>query len=276
MNLRNVRISRTVIFLLLSVIGASTVYPLLFMALNTFRTTSAFELNPYGLPHSLSLSNFSQLLSAYPFAASLLHSTIVVVPAVALGTLSSALAAFVFAKTPFRFSNALFYLMLAVMLMPGVVLIIPLYVMVVHFGLANNFGPAILIYAAINIPFGTYLLRANFRSIPDGLIEAARVDGAGWLRIFWKIVLPTSKAAVATVGILTFLNAWNELFISIVLLHTPGTEMVTPTVTEISGRYTTDIPVLFAGLLLAALPTVLVYAVTARVFVRGMLSGSLR
>jgi ABC-type glycerol-3-phosphate transport system permease component len=278
MVLRSIRVqpTRLLIFVVLCVIGASTVYPLLFMALNSFRSNNAYQVNPYGLPTSFGLGNFSDLLSSYPFAASLLHSVIVVVPAVALATLFSALAGFVFAKTPFRYSNALFYLMLSVILMPGVVLIIPLYVLVAHAGLANSFGPAILVYAAINIPFGTYLLRANFRSIPDGLIDAARVDGAGWLRVFWAIVLPTGRAAVVTVAILTFLNAWNELFISIVLLHTPATEMVTPTITEINGRYTTDVPVLLSGLLLAALPTLLVYIVTARVFVRGLLSGSVR
>ena len=276
MRTRRVRTGRAVIFVVLCAIGATTVYPLLFMALNSFRSTNAYELNPYGFPNRLGFGNFSTLLSSYPFAASMLHSVIVVVPAVALATLFSALAGFAFAKTPFRFSNALFYLMLSVVLMPGVVLIIPLYVIVAHAGLANSFAPAILIYAAINVPFGTYLLRTNFRSIPDVLIDAARVDGAGWFRVFWAIVLPAGRAAVTTVGILTFLNVWNELFISIVLLHTPGTEMVTPTITEISGRYTTDMPVLLAGLLLAALPTVIIYAVTARVFVRGLLGGSVR
>lgn len=268
--------SRALIFIVLCVLGASTVYPLLFMALNSFRTNTAYQINPYGLPSRLNFTNFSNLLSSYPFAASLVHSVIVVAPTVVIATLFSALAGFVFAKTPFRYSGALFYLMLSVMLMPGVVLIIPLYVLVAHVGMANSFAPAILIYSAINIPFGTYLLRANFRNVPDGLVEAARMDGAGWLRVFWSIVLPVGRAAVLTVGILTFLNTWNELFISIVLLHTPGTEMVTPTITEISGRYTTNTPVLLAGLLLAALPTLLVYSVTARVFVRGLLSGSLR
>lgn len=267
---------RVLIFIVLCIIGASTVYPLLFMALNSFRSNTAYEVNPYGIPSHLSFANFSNLLSSYPFAASLLHSVIVVLPAVAIATLFSALAGFVFAKTPFRFSSGLFYVMLSVMLMPGVVLIIPLYVLVAHIGMSNSFVPAIMIYSAINIPFGTYLLRANFRNVPDGMIEAARMDGASWLRVFWAIALPSGRAAVTTVGILTFLNAWNELFISIVLLHTPSTEMVTPTITEISGRYTTDTPVLLAGLLLAALPTVLVYAVTAKVFVRGLLGGSMR
>ena len=176
MVLRSIRVrpTRLLIFVVLCVIGASTVYPLLFMALNSFRSNNAYQVNPYGLPTSFGLGNFSDLLSSYPFAASLLDSVIVVVPAVALATLFSALAGFVFAKTPFRYSNALFYLMLSVILMPGVVLIIPLYVLVAHAGLANSFGWAILVYAAINIPFGTYLLRANFRSIPDGLIDAGQ------------------------------------------------------------------------------------------------------
>jgi ABC-type glycerol-3-phosphate transport system permease component len=133
-----------------------------------------------------------------------------------------------------------------------------------------------LIYTAINIPYGTYLLRANFRSIPNSVVEAARVDGASWFKVYWRVVLPIGKPAIITVGILTFLNIWNDLFISLVLLHAPNTEMVTPTLAQLSGKFTTDIPVLMAGLLLGALPTLLLYSVTARVFIRGMLSGAVR
>lgn len=274
--LKSPRVARAAIFAMLCVIGASTVYPVAFMALNALRSEQAYQLNPYGLPSSLRLSNFSTLFSEYPFVASLLHSLIVVVPADVMATLFSALAGFVFAKTPFRLSNILFYALLGVMLMPGAVLIIPLYILVVHVGMANSFVPAIFVYAAINIPFGMYLFRAHFRAIPDALVEAARVDGASWLRVFWRVVLPVGRAAVTVVGLLTFLNVWNELFISIVLLHSANNQMVTPTVTEIAGRYITDTPVLMAGLLLAALPELLLYAVTARVFVRGLISGSLR
>jgi raffinose/stachyose/melibiose transport system permease protein len=270
------RMGRIVIFLLLCLIGASAVYPLLFMALNSFRTTSAFELSPFGLPTSFHFNNYHTLLQEFPFEASLLHSVIVVIPADILATLFSALAAFVFTKTSFRGANVLFYTMLLVMLMPAVVLIIPLYVTVVHIGLANSFAPAILIYAAINIPFGTYLLRANFRGIPDSLVEAARVDGASLLRVFRSIIVPAGLPGIITVGILTFLNAWNELFLSIVLLHTSNREMLTPALTQLSGRYSTDIQVLMAGLLLGALPTVFIYLISARVFVRGLMAGSSR
>lgn len=270
------RLRRSAIFVLLCLIGVTAVYPLLFMALNSFRSTTAFELNPFGLPSKFSFSNFDNLLGQVPIGTSMLHSVIVVVPADVLATLFSALAAFVFTKTPFRGSNGLFYAMLLVMLMPGVVILIPLYIEIVHIGMANSFVPAILVYAAINIPYGTYLLRANFRGIPDGLVEAGRIDGASWIRVFWKIIVPVGLPAIFTVGILTFFSAWNDLFISIVLLHTPATEMLTPTLAEIGGRYSVDVPVLMAGLLLAALPTLLVYVFTARVFVRGLMAGSMR
>ena len=270
------RLHRAVVFVALCLIGASTVYPLIFMALNSMRTAQAFEVNPYQLPTHYSLTNFRALFSQVPFLSSILHSIIVVVPAVILATLFSALAAFVFTKSPIRLGNLLFWVMLTVMFMPGIVILLPLYVQIAHLGLASNFTPAILIYTAINIPYGTYLLRSTFRAVPDSVIEAARVDGCGWLKIFARVAMPMGKPGVMTVGILTFLNVWNELFISLVLLHTSGTEMVTPTLAQLSGRFSSDIPVIMAGLLLGSIPTLLVYFVTARTFIRGMMSGAIR
>ncbi len=270
------RLSRGLVFAALCLIGASTVYPLLFMALNSMRTTQAFEVNPFGLPSHLSFSSYSSLFSTVPFIQSIGHSLLVVVPAVLLATIASSLAAFVFTKTPVKLGNFLFWTMLMIMFMPGIVVLLPLYVEVARTGLANNFVPAILIYTAINIPYGTYLLRANFRNIPDSVVEAARVDGASWFKIYLRVIMPIGKPGIITVGILTFLNIWNDLFISLVLLHAPNTEMVTPTLAQLSGKFTSDIPVLMAGLLLGAIPTLLLYMVTARVFIRGMLSGAVR
>ena len=270
------RLSRAAVFTGLCLIGVSCVYPLLFMALNSMRTTQAFEVNPFGLPGHLTFSSYSALFSTIPFLQSIWHSFIVVVPAVVLATISSSLAAFVFTKTPVKLGNVLFWTMLMIMFMPGIVVLLPLYVEVARTGLANNFVPAILIYTAINIPYGTYLLRSNFRAIPDSVVEAARVDGASWFKIYRRVILPIGKPAIITVGILTFLNIWNDLFISLVLLHAPNTEMVTPTLAQLSGKYTSDIPVMMAGLLLGAIPTLLLYMTTARVFIRGMLSGAVR
>lgn len=274
--LTGVRVRRLVVFIGLCLVGITTVYPLIFMALNSMRSAQAYEVSPYGLPTHYSLSNFRALFNQVPFLASVLHSIIVVVPAVLLATLFSALAAYVFTKVPIKLGNGLFWLMLMIMFMPGIVVLIPLYVEIGHLGLASSFAPAILIYTAISIPYGTYLLRSIFRAIPDAVVEAARVDGAHWLKIFFRVILPMGRAGVMTVAILTFLSVWNELFISVVLLHTPSTEMMTPTLAQLSGRYSNNIPVIMTGLLLGSIPTLLVYFVTARVFIRGMLSGAIR
>ncbi len=270
------RFSRAGVFVLMCLIGVTTVYPLLFMALNSMRTTQAFEVNPFGLPTHYNLDNFRNLAAQVPFFASILHSFIVVIPAVCMATLFSALAAFVFTKTPVRLGTGFFWLMLMIMFMPGVVVLIPLYVEAAHAGLASSFAPAIFIYTAINIPYGTYLLRANFRSIPDSVIEAARVDGGSWTRIFIRIALPMGRAGIMAVGVLTFLNVWNELFISIVLLHSPTNQMVTPTIAQLTGRFGSDVPVIMAGLLLGSIPTLVVYLLGSRLLVRGMLVGSVR
>lgn len=274
--LSGLRVRRFVVFIGLCLVGITTVYPLIFMALNSMRSAQAYEVSPYGLPTHYNLDNFRALFNQVPFLASVLHSIIVVVPAVLLATLFSALAAYVFTKVPIKLGNGLFWLMLMIMFMPGIVVLIPLYVEIGHLGLASNFAPAILIYTAISIPYGTYLLRSIFRAIPDAVVEAARVDGANWLKIFYRVILPMGRAGVMTVAILTFLSVWNELFISVVLLHTSSTEMMTPTLAQLSGRYSNNIPVIMTGLLLGSIPTLLVYFVTARVFIRGMLSGAIR
>ena len=270
------RARRTVVFLGLCLVAITTVYPLIFMALNSMRSSEAYELSPYGLPTHLSLSNFHALFNQVPFLSALLHSIIVVVPAVVLATLCSALAAFVFTKTPVKLGNLLFWVMLTIMFMPGIVILLPLYVQIGHLGLASNFTPAILIYTAINIPYGTYLLRSIFRALPDSVIEAGRVDGCSWLKIFVRVALPMAKAGIMTVGILTFLNIWNELFISIVLLHSPSNQMVTPTLAQLSGKFSSDVPVIMAGLLIGAVPTLILYLFSARVFIRGMIAGAIR
>jgi ABC-type glycerol-3-phosphate transport system permease component len=270
------RVGRGLVFGILCLVGISSVYPLVFMALNSMRSNQSFEVSPYGVPSRFNLDNYHALLNQVPFAASVVHTVIVVIPAVAVATLASALVAFVITKTPVKLGNVLFWVMLTIMFMPGIVVLLPLYAHIAQLGLASSFVPAILLYSALNIPFGTYLLRSNFRAIPDSVIEAARVDGGSWSRIFVRIVLPMAKPGVITVGLLTFLNVWNELFISLVLLHTPQNQMLTPTLAQLSGRYATNVPVVMAGLLLGAIPTLLVYFVSARVFIRGMMAGAIR
>ncbi len=193
--LTGVRVRRLVVFIGLCLVGVSTIYPLIFMALNSMRSAQAFEVSPYGLPTHYSLSNFHALFNQVPFLASILHSIIVVVPAVMLATLFSALVAFVFTKTPIKLGN------------------VPVLGDAhdhVHAG-DRGAAPAVrarsrtsawpptsrprsCIYTAISIPYGTYLLRSNFRAIPDSVIEAARVDGGNWRRIFYRVVLPMGRA----------------------------------------------------------------------------------
>src|ERR1017187_9521460 len=147
-------------------------------------TAPALEGNSLSFPPPLRFSSYSALFSHVPFLQSILHSLFVVVPAVILATFASSLAAFVFTKVPIKLGNVLFWTMLMIMFMPGIVVLLPLYVEVARTGLANNFAPAILIYTAINIPYGTYLLRSNFRAIPNSAVEAARVDGASWIKVY--------------------------------------------------------------------------------------------
>jgi hypothetical protein len=174
------RLRRTVVFIGLCLVSITTVYPLIFMALNSMRTAQAYEVSPYGLPTHYNLDNFRALFNQVPFLASVLHSIIVVVPAVLLATLFSALAAFVFTKVPIKLGNALFWLMLMIMFMPGIVVLIPLYV---DPGLHGDQHPLRHLPAPVDLPGHPGLSGRGRprrrRALAQDLLPGDSADGAG-------------------------------------------------------------------------------------------------
>ena len=132
---------------------------------------------------------------------------------------------------------------------------VPIYVEMVQLGLLDTYGSVILLYTALNLPFNVYLMTAFFRSLPDELIEAARIDGAGVHRTF-PDPAPLAKPALATLVIFNFLWAWNEFLFALLLLQSDSVKTLTVGVLSLQGRFTTDYPALMAGLLITSLPVV--------------------
>jgi raffinose/stachyose/melibiose transport system permease protein len=132
----------------------------------------------------------------------------------------------------------------------------------------------IFLYTALNLPFNVYLMTAYFRSVPDELIEAARIDGAGIHRTFRYILLPLAKPALATLIIFNVLWAWNEFLFALLMLQSDGVKTLTVGVLQLQGRFTADYPALMAGLLITSLPVIAAYLVFQRHLVRGIVAGA--
>ncbi|MDF2923764.1 MAG: sugar transporter ATP-binding protein [Paenibacillaceae bacterium] len=193
---------------------------------------------------------------------------------VAGSLLTSAMAGFAFAKLNFKGRDTLFLLYLATIIIPGQVLLVPRFILFDYMGIINTHLAVIM--PGIFTVFGTFLMRQFFTSIPNELLEAAKVDGAGFFRMFWQICLPLTKPALITLLILTFTSHWNEYEGPLIYLRDQSLYTLTLGLTTFVGEYSTDYPRLLAASTCALLPLIVLVAVFQRFFVEGLANTGLK
>jgi ABC-type glycerol-3-phosphate transport system permease component len=186
------------------------------------------------------------------------------------------LAAYAFAKSRFKGKGYLFLFFISMMIIPFQVLMLPLYIMFAKLNLINTKLSMIIIYTATLIPFALYFLTTNFRTIPDEIIESAKIDGASYFQIYWSIILPIGRSAMLTLFILDFVWLWNELVLALIFLQSDETKTITAGVATILGRYSSNQPLMLTGLLLSSLPTIIIYCVVAKFLMKGITVGAVK
>ncbi len=210
------------------------------------------------------------------FGTYLRSSVIVTVSVVAISTVLSIMAGYAFGLMRFRGSQVLFYTFLLGLMVPLEAIVVPLYYDLRDFGLTNTYWSLILPQAALSTAFGTFWMRAFFRSVPRSLIEAARLDGSSSWVTLWRIVLPLGRPAVLTMIVLVFMWTWNEFLLALVMVSDESLRTAPLGLAFFQGRNTSDEGLLAAGALIVATPVVLVYLVLQRHFIRGVLSGAVK
>jgi multiple sugar transport system permease protein len=248
--------------------------PFVWMALGSIKTTGELRQSPpTWLPEDPTLGNYVDLFERLDFARFFFNSTLVAV-AVTLGNLLfSSMLGYVLAKHDFPGKRALFVLMLGTLMVPAIVTFMPLFVLVSNMGMVNTYPGLILptLAGASGIAFGGFLMRQYISSLPDDLIDAARVDGAGEYRIFFKIILPLCGPALAALGILTFLAAWNNFLWPLVVASTEDMYTLPVAIALFSiGQHETNHGLLLAGAVTVVLPVVVVFIALQRYFTQGI------
>lgn len=261
------------VFLALSFIAFTTLYPLGYMVMTALKERTEYFTNPYGFPQAVYFDNIRIIIENYGLLTSFGNSILIVGCSVTLCVLLSSLTAFAIAKLRFRGKRVFFYILISLQLIPGQVMLIPIYLLFSRLGMINNYLSVILMYTVGSLPFGTFLLSASFRGIPDELIEAAKIDGASLRQVFQHIVLPVGRPSILTLAILNFLSMWNELILALLLLPDENKRTVTASVSMVIGRFVTNQPLLMTGLLLSSLPTIVVLAMFSKYLVRGIAAG---
>ncbi|QDB79546.1 carbohydrate ABC transporter permease [Georgenia sp. 311] len=244
--------------------------PFIWMALSSVKSEGEIRrVPPTWWPEAPTLDNFRELFQRLDFPQFFTNSALVAV-AVTIGNLVfCSMLGYVLAKSDFAGKKALFRIVLGTLMIPGMVTLVPLFVLVANLGLVNTYAGLILPFLAA--PFGVFLMRQFFLGIPDELIDAARVDGASELRIFARIVMPLARPALATLAILTFLGSWNNFLWPLVVATTEDKYTLPVALALYStGQNNTDYGLLLAGAVVVVVPVLVVFLLLQRYFVQGV------
>lgn len=270
----------TILYVMLVLLSALFMVPLLWMISVSLHDAQGVFAQPFQwFPSSPRWENYTDALTAIPFGRYLLNTITITGSVLALTLLSCSLVAYGFARLRFFGRDLLFAICLSTMMLPGQVTMIPLYIGYASLGWVDTYLP-LIVPSLFGSPFYIFLLRQFFLSIPREYDEAAMLDGAGRLRIYWSIVLPLARPALATVALFCFIGTWNDFFGPLIYLNTPEKATLTLGLnmlkSQIIGSGTVQWHILMAASVLVMLPNIIVFFFAQRHFIRGIQVGGLR
>ncbi len=266
---------KVTLHLFLIAAAIATILPFVWMISASFMHDGhASVYPPRFFPDHFTLVQYRRLFSRLNLARNFLNSAILSVSVTLISLFFNALAAFVFAKYRFRGKDKLFNLLLASMIIPAQVTMLPLFLMLRSLGLINTYW-AIIVPGLANI-FGIFLIRQYALSIPDSLLEAARIDGASEFQIFSRIFLPLCTPILVTLAIFTFLGTWNDFLWPLVALTDHSMYTLPVALANLMGEHSKDPELMMAGSVLTVLPVVLVFLSLQKYYLKGIMLGSVK
>jgi multiple sugar transport system permease protein len=258
------------LYIVLALGLVAMIMPFVWMLLGSFKTDAEIRRNPTQfLPSSPTLDNYTTLFGRLDFTTFFVNSIVVAVFVTLGNIVFSSMVGYALAKLEFRGKRVLFTLVLATLMVPGVVTFVPLFVLTANLGLVNTYPGLILPF--LITPVGVFLMRQFISGLPDELLEAARIDGAGEWRIFLRVVMPLCGPAVATLTILTFLGSWNNFLWPLVVattedMYTLPVALALYSVGQNAARY----GLMMAGAVVVVVPVLLIFVLLQRYFVQGI------
>jgi multiple sugar transport system permease protein len=230
---------------------------------------TVFEMPPRWIPEHFEWSNYKVVLTEADFLRGFMNSLIIVFPPLLLGLFTSSLAAFAFARMKFPGRNLLFILLLATMMIPGVVTMIPSFILYKSIGWVDSWLP-LMVPGSFGAAAAVFFMRQFFMTIPSDLEDAAKMDGLGSFRIFIQIMLPLCKPALITQGLLGFLGGYNDFLAPLIYINSPEKYTLQLVLASFQGFYNAQWTYIMAGSVLALIPTVLLFFFAQRYFVEGI------
>ncbi|WP_328353249.1 carbohydrate ABC transporter permease [Streptomyces sp. NBC_00445] len=272
--MRRVRLRVWVVAVPMAALAVATIYPLVFTANVAMKTRHEYILDRFSLTSSLSWDNIATAWTSVGLGRYFANSVIVVASAVALLLLIGSMAGFALSHLRFRGSRALFLCFLAALFIPFQVIMVPLARVMADSGLMDTYPGLILAYVAQFLPFTIFLMTSYYSGIPGEIMDAARIDGNTTYGVYRRIMLPIGRPALLSVGILNALFCWNDVLISLLMMPSPEHRTLMVGVTSLRGQYSDDIPTFASGVLIAALPVLVLYLFFQRQIADGITAGA--
>ncbi len=274
----NQKLSSVLIFLLLLVLSVSNLYPLFFMFLNSLKSHSDYLKSPFSLPDfgHITWGNYATMISQFQILNLFKNTLFISVFTILFILIFGIIASYAFAKLKFRGKDVIYFIVISSMFVPVQVTIIPLYMLFSKIHLVNTYWAVILTYLGMFLSETILLMTSAFRGIPDEIIEAAELDGAGYFDTLRYVIVPMGRSAIILCIIYYFIVTWNDLFTPMILLTDMDLRTVMVALASLISRYSGDPTLQFAGLVLAAIPAILVYAIFQNYIIKGIGEGSTR
>ncbi|MGR3722407.1 carbohydrate ABC transporter permease [Abyssibius alkaniclasticus] len=231
---------------------------------------------PLNLPSQWSFSNYVEAWVGANFSRYFLNSVIISGFTVVIVTLCASTTAFVLVRMPFRGSTLIFGCFMLGVIIPIRLALAPLFVTVNTLSLLDTLTGVILVQSASMMPVAVFIMTAFLRSVPSELEDAARMDGALPFSIYWRVVLPLIRPAIATVALLTFVQSWNEYFLPLIFLQSPENYPITLGIAEFRSQFAVQWHLMFAGILIMLVPTIIAFVLASRQFIEGLTQGGVK
>ena len=275
MKINEINVKLIIYFVLVLFIGISLL-PISIIFMSAFKENIQIFTNPYLPGKELSLGPLIEAWTRGRMGVYWKNSVIIALPTIFLVVLISSLAGYAFAKLKFVGNKVLFYLFLMGLMIPYQALIISLYYDLIMYNLINTYYGLIFVEVAIQLPFGVFLMRSFFRSLPDELMQAGKIDGASEFRVFASIMAPLAKPAVLTLSIFAFLGTWNEFILALVVLQDEPMRTLPLGLMFFRSSRLWEYNLIAAGAVISSLPVIIMYLFLQKYFIRGVTMGALK
>lgn len=267
---------RFIINMIVLIFSISCVFPIIWMLYSSFKTNPEFNRSILALPKTLHFENYITAFKMGNMGQYSLNSLFNAVVSSALIIIFSFVVAYFIARFKFRFRKIIYITFLFGMLVPIHALLVPVFIQYKNLGLFDTRFTLLIPYVAFGLPFSIFLMEGFIKTVPRELEEAAYIDGSGFLSTMFRIIFPVCKPTVVTIGLLSFLDGWNEFPFALVLIRSDHLKTISLGLLNFNGQYSKEYTTQMAGLIMAVLPIIIIYAFMNKQIIEGMTAGAVK